>query len=108
MEYIVTNIAESNGASSFKLNGNIGGFTNVTISTTSSSQGGGLGETNDSIKLNALTICEPRKNVTTTDYESLVKTIYPNALSVSVWGGEDDETPRYGIVKIGINDSVLH
>ena len=53
MEYIVTNIAESNGASSFKLNGNIGGFTNVTISTTSSSQGGVLGETNDSIKLNA-------------------------------------------------------
>ena len=32
----------------------------------------------------------------------LVKSIYPNALSVSAWGGEDDETPRYGIVKIGI------
>ena len=40
--------------------------------------------------------------VTSTDYESLVKSIYPNALSVSAWGGEDDETPRYGIVKIGI------
>ena len=32
----------------------------------------------------------------------MVKSIYPNALSVSAWGGEDDETPRYGIVKIGI------
>ena len=103
MEYIVTNIAESNGASSFKLNGNIGGFTNVTISTTSSSQGGVLGETNDSIKLNApLQYAAQERAVTTTDYESLVKTIYPNALSVSAWGGEDDETPRYGIVKIGI------
>ena len=40
--------------------------------------------------------------VTTTDYETLVKQIYPNALSVSSWGGEDDETPRYGIVKIAI------
>ena len=39
--------------------------------------------------------------VTTTDYETLVQSIYPNALSVSAWG-EDDETPRYGVVKIGV------
>ena len=103
LDYIVTNVAESNGASSFKLSGNIGGFTNVTISTTSSSQGGVIGETNDSIKLNApLQYAAQDRAVTTTDYESLVKTIYPNALSVSAWGGEDDETPRYGIVKIGV------
>ena len=44
--------------------------------------------------------------VTTTDYETLVQTIYPNALSVSAWGGEDDETPRYGIVKIGIKAKI--
>ena len=103
MDYIVTNIAESNGASSFKLSGNIGGFTNVTISTTSASQGGVTGETDDSIKLNApLQYAAQDRAVTTTDYETLVKSIYPNALSVSAWGGEDDETPRYGIVKIGI------
>ena len=40
--------------------------------------------------------------MTTSDYESLVKTIYPNAQSVSAWGGEDDETPVYGVVKIAI------
>jgi len=103
MEYIVTNVSESNGASSFTLSGNIGGFTNVTISTTSASQGGILGETDDSIKLNApLQYAAQDRAVTTTDYESLVKSIYPNALSVSAWGGEDDETPRYGIVKIGV------
>jgi len=103
MDYIVTNISESNGASSFKLSGNIGGFTNVTISTTSASQGGVTGETDDSIKLNApLQYAAQDRAVTTTDYETLVKSIYPNALSVSAWGGEDDETPRYGIVKIGI------
>ena len=103
MEYIVTNVAESNGASAFSLSGNIGGFTDVTISTTSNSQGGVAGETNDSIKLNApLQYAAQERAVTTTDYESLVKSIYPNALSVSAWGGEDDETPRYGIVKIGI------
>lgn len=103
MEYIVTNVAESNGANAFSLSGNIGGFTDVTISTTSASQGGVAGETNDSIKLNApLQYAAQERAVTTTDYETLVKSIYPNALSVSAWGGEDDETPRYGIVKIGV------
>ena len=103
LDYIVTNVDESNGASSFKLSGSVGGFTDVTISTVSASQGGVLGETNDSIKLNApLQYAAQDRAVTTTDYETLVKSIYPNALSVSAWGGEDDETPRYGIVKIGV------
>ena len=103
LEYIVTNIEDSNGASSFSLSGNIGGFTNVTISTVSSSQGGANSETDESIRLNApLQYAAQERAVTTTDYETLVQSIYPNALSVSAWGGEDDETPRYGIVKIGI------
>jgi len=103
LDYIITNVKEANGASSFKLSDNIGGFTNVTISTTSAAQGGVEGETNDSIKLNApLQYAAQERAVTSTDYETLVKSIYPNALSVSAWGGEDDETPRYGIVKIGI------
>ena len=103
LEYIVTNIEDSNGASSFSLSGNIGGFTNVTISTVSSSQGGANSETDESIRLNApLQYAAQDRAVTTTDYETLVQSIYPNALSVSAWGGEDDETPRYGIVKIGI------
>ena len=40
--------------------------------------------------------------VTTSDYETLVQELYPNAQSVSAWGGEDDETPVYGVVKIAI------
>ena len=40
--------------------------------------------------------------VTTSDYEGKVRSIYPNAQSVSAWGGEDDETPIYGVVKIAI------
>ena len=103
LEYIVTNITVSNGASSFTLSGNVGGFSDVTIATVSNSQGGAFGETNASIRHNApLQYAAQDRAVTSTDYESLVKSIYPNALSVSAWGGEDDETPRYGIVKIGI------
>ena len=103
LEYIVTNKTVSNGASSYTLSGNIGGFTDVTIATVSNSQGGSESETDESIRHNApLQYAAQDRAVTTTDYESLVKSIYPNALSVSAWGGEDDETPRYGVVKIGV------
>ena len=103
MEYIVTNKTESNGASSFSLSGSIGGFSDVTITTSSSSQGGADAETKESIKFNApLNYASQNRAVTTSDYETLVRSIYPNALSVSAWGGENDETPQYGVVKIAI------
>ena len=103
LESIVTNKTESNGAKTFGLQGSIGGFTDVSITTNSVSQGGAESEDNESVKFNApLNFAAQDRAVTTTDYETLVKDIYPNALSVSAWGGEDDETPRYGIVKIAI------
>ena len=103
LQYVVTNKDASNGASSFSLSGNIGGFTNVNITTNSAAQGGTDGETDESIRHNApLNYAAQDRAVTTTDYETLVQSLYPNALSVSAWGGEDDETPRYGIVKIAI------
>ena len=103
LEYIVTNKTDSNGAKTFALQGSVGGFTDVSITTNSVSQGGAEAEDNESVKFNApLSFAAQDRAVTTTDYETLVKGIYPNALSVSAWGGEDDETPRYGIVKIAI------
>ena len=103
LEYVVTNKEVSNGANTFDLQGSVGGFTDVTITTNSNSQGGAEAEDNESVKFNApLNFAAQDRAVTTTDYETLVKGIYPNALSVSAWGGEDDETPRYGIVKIAI------
>jgi hypothetical protein len=103
LEYIVTNKTEANGASSFVLSGSIDSFTNVSISTNSVAQGGSEAETKESIRFNApLQYTAQDRAVTTTDYETLIKSIYPNTLSVSAWGGEDDETPVYGVVKIAI------
>ncbi len=103
LEYIVTNTTSSNGASVFSLSGNVGGYTDVTVTTNSNSQGGAVAESNNSIKFNApLQYGAQDRAVTATDYETLVKSIYPNALSVSAWGGEDDETPQYGVVNISI------
>ena len=103
LEYIVTNKTEANGASSFTLSTNIGGFTDVSISTVSSAQGGSEAQTKESIRFNApLQYSAQDRAVTTSDYESLVKSIYPNAQSVSAWGGEDEENPVYGVVKVAV------
>jgi hypothetical protein len=106
LEYIVTNKSDSNGASSFTLATNISGFADVSITTNSVSQGGAEAETKDSIRFNApLSYAAQDRAVTTSDYETIVRNIYPNALSISAWGGEDDETPVYGVVKIAIKSA---
>jgi hypothetical protein len=103
MEYIVTNRDESNGASTFSIATTIGGFSDISIITNSVSQGGSAAESKESIRFNApLSYAAQNRAVTTVDYETLVKSIYPNAQSVSAWGGEDDESPAYGTIKIAI------
>ena len=103
LEYIVSNKTEANGASTFTLSGSVGGFTDVTITTVSNAQGGAEAQSKESIRYNApLQYARQDRAVTTSDYETLVQELYPNAQSVSAWGGEDDETPVYGVVKIAI------
>ena len=103
LEYVVTNRDAANGASTFALSGNIGGFSDVTITTNSNASGGTGPESISSIKYNA-----PRdysaqdRAVTADDYKTLVKTLYANAQAVQVWGGEDHSTPNYGKVYISI------
>ena len=115
LEYVVTNRDAANGASTFALSGNIGGFSDVTITTNSNASGGTGPESISSIKYNA-----PRdysaqdRAVTADDYKTLVKSLYANAQAVQVWGGEDHSTPNYGKVyisikaKSGANLSLIH
>jgi len=103
LQYIVTNADASNGASSFNLSTTIGGYSNVTISTNSISQGGSPAESKESVRFNApLSFAAQNRAVTTTDYEVLVSQLYPNAKAVSAWGGENNESPTYGTVNIAI------
>jgi hypothetical protein len=103
LSYIVTNAEQSNGASSFSLSGNLGGFSNVTITTATNSANGAQPETPDSIRFNApRQYASQNRTVTAKDYESKVKSIFTNAQSVQVWGGEDNDTPVYGRVYISI------
>ena len=102
LTYIVTNKAASNGASSFTLSGTVGGFPG-TVTTNSVSSGGTEAETIASVKLNApLQYAAQDRAVTTADYKTLVKQIYPSASAIQVWGGEDNSVPSYGRVYISI------
>ena len=102
-DYINTNRDASNGASSFTLSGTVGGFSSATITTVSNASGGTGLESITSIKYNA-----PRdysaqdRAVTAEDYKTLVKSLYANAQSVQVYGGEDAAIPDYGKVYVSI------
>jgi len=103
LEYIVSNLTDANGTAKFTPKSSVGGFSDVTVVTKTAAQGGSIPETKESIRFNApLQYTSQDRAVTTTDYETLVKSIYPNAKSISAWGGEDDETPVYGVVKIAV------
>jgi hypothetical protein len=103
LDYVTCNRDEPNGATSFTLSGTVGGFSNVTITTVNNAANGDAPETIKSIKYNA-----PRdytsqdRAVTAEDYKVLVKSLYANAQSVQVYGGEDAATPDYGKVYISI------
>ena len=103
LDYVTCNRDEPNGATSFTLSGTVGGFAGVTITTIGNAAGGDAPETIKSIKYNA-----PRdytsqdRAVTADDYKVLVKSLYANAQSVQVYGGEDAATPDYGKVYISI------
>jgi hypothetical protein len=108
--YNITNGESANGINSFSFSGRIvdnnGGVINTGISlitANSSSQSGRELESVDSIKKYAPRIyASQNRAVTSTDYESLIPKIYPEAESVSVFGGEDLTPPRYGKVFITI------
>ena len=104
LQYVVTNKTAANGASSFALSGNIGGFSDVTITVNSNAANGAEAETKESIKFNApKSYAAQDRAVTVNDYKIKVQELYANTKSVSAWGGEDNATPFYGRVYISIN-----
>ena len=93
----------TNGAESFSVVSDVGGFANVKVITTSAAGGGQESEDIEGIKFNAPKNYDAQNRcVTTHDYVSVVKRDYSGAQSVVAWGGEDDDPPVYGKVFIAI------
>ena len=103
IDYVITEGAESNGANSFSMVDNIGGFGTISVTTVTNAIGGVEAETMESIRFNApLTFIAQNRAVTSDDYASIIKKEFSNIDSISTWGGEDNDPPDYGKVYIAI------
>ncbi len=109
VKYITTNGEEGNGAQVFTFSGilksgnTIVNFETPSIITNVKAQNGGNIESIDSIKyFSPITYSSQNRAVTSRDYESIIKKIYPNTESVSVIGGEELDPPEFGTVVISI------
>ena len=105
--YLVNNNLDGNGLGSFSFNGKLttsrdnlsveGGISGITVNTPSF--GGTQIESIESIKKYApQTYASQNRAVTSTDYEYIIPKIYPEAESVSVFGGEELSPPQFGKV----------
>ena len=103
LDYVVTKGKESNGSNVFSMVDNVGGFSNITLTTVSNAAGGAEQETAESIRFNApLTFISQNRAVTSDDYAAIIKKNFSNVDSISTWGGEDNDPPDYGQVYIAI------
>lgn len=103
IQYTLSEGSKGNNCKQFRLKSTISGNTDVTITPTMPSYGGDDVETIESIKFHAPRNFEGQDRcVTVRDYKTNISKIYPNAASVSVWGGEDNIPPKFGRVLIGL------
>ena len=93
----------TNGAKSFSVVSEVGGYSNVKVVTTSTAAGGAEAADIDEIKFNAPKNYEAQNRcVTVFDYVTAIKKDYSGADAVVAWGGEDSDPPVYGKVYIAI------
>ena len=98
---LVTEGSEVNGANTFSASGTVGGYSTVSVATSNAAIGGSDRETVDSIKFNAPKIfASQNRAVTTDDYKAIIERDVSGLDSVSVWGGQDNDIPRFGKVFI--------
>lgn len=97
LSYYVSSLEAPNKASLFTYSGLTisGGIANVL--TDSAAAGGASSEDLDSIKFNApRNYAAQNRAVTPDDYKAIIYKLLPEAKSVSVWGGEDNDPKFYG------------
>ena len=108
--YITCNGAEANNISNFNFIGSLTSNNGATVSsgvsiiTTDVTSGGGKAiESVESVKKYAPQIyASQNRAVTAADYEALIPQVYPEAESVSAFGGEDLSPPQFGKVFVSI------
>ena len=101
--YLVTNGVAANQTNGFVAAAAIGAYSDIVIDVVDVASGGATRETVDSIKYSAAAqYATQNRLVTTSDYESYIKSKYPSIDSLSVWGGEDETPKVFGKVYISL------
>jgi hypothetical protein len=103
VNYLVTNGTLANQANGFISAAPISGYSNVSVSVVDVASGGAIREPVDSIKYSAQAqYATQNRLVTVKDYESYIKSHYPNIDAISVWGGEEETPKVFGRVFISL------
>ncbi len=109
--YIVTDGVDGNDGKFFSYSGNavddsgnpLDSSETVVVKTVQTAKGGGEIEDIDSIKYIAPRIYSSQyRAVTAKDYEAIIQSVFPDAESVSVIGGEELDPPEFGTVVLSI------
>jgi len=110
LTYVSTDGVEANGAKAFAFVGNVTDSDNraispnaITLTTKDAAQDGEDRETGLSVKFRApRAYATQNRAVTENDFEHIVSEIYPQAASVTAFGGEKLSPPVYGKVYVAI------
>ncbi len=110
LKYVRTDGPEANGCKKFTFIGQVRDNTgravssaNISLATVDASQDGEMGEDVISIKYNApRAFSAQNRAVTESDYEYITKLVYPQAKSVTAYGGERIYPPVYGKVFVAV------
>jgi hypothetical protein len=97
LDYFVSSLEEPNSANVFTYNGTSVLGSNLSVTTVTPAFGGAEPEDINSIKFNAPRLfAAQNRAVTPDDYKALIYSKFPDAQTISVWGGEDNDPPVYG------------
>lgn len=103
LDYLVCHADEANYAKIFTPASTVGGYGNVVVALVNAAYGGAERETIESVRFAAPKNYEAQNRaVTVEDYKTLIARDYPNVDSVAVWGGEDEDPPKYGKVFLSL------
>ena len=97
LDYMVSSLEEPNSASSFTYGGVTLAGSSLSVTATAAASGGASSESIDEIKFNAPKYyAAQNRAVTPDDYKAIILKNFPEAQTISVWGGEDNNHPIYG------------
>ena len=108
IEYLTTSGEAANRANNFvatnSLADSLGNSqTDFIVEPISAASGGAEKEDIDEIKFSApVQYTTQNRLVTYSDYSAYIKKSYPAIDSISVWGGEDEKPPKFGVVYIAL------